>query len=149
MREDASPGVRRTLLLATTFIAGLGFAYKYMEFAKTWIEGELLGFAVVPLLMYVMVSAGFACLLFWALFGGQFRPENDPSELMIRRELDGDDPIPAPFDDQALGPGARLVGRVVAAATVTVMGYLFYLMFAPANPPVELARAPVTMEVQR
>lgn len=125
-------------MVLTVFIAGFGFVYKFFEFAKTWVEGELLGFAVVPLIIYCLIASGFACLLAWAVVGGQFRGVEEPKFRMIERELGGDDPPAQPFDAAALSPGARWVGRVAAGAGGVTMAWLLWVLLGPAAAPAAL-----------
>lgn len=132
--EDATGWSPRHLLQASVLmIGGLGFLYKFMAFAKTSIEGTLLGFAVVPLIVYLLVSSGFACLLMWSLFSGQFGHLEEAKDRMVDHELHGDDLVPLPFTDATvLPPPARLLAGSFLLASLLVLGYTFWLMFTPA-----------------
>lgn len=147
MSEDpkANPWSQRPgLMIAVVLIGGGGFVYKFMEFARTWIQGELLGFAVVPLLIYVLIATGFASLLMWAVFGGQFRHLEEQKHRMMRYELEGDDPVPLPHPGyEALSVPARAVAGVVLAGSVVTMAFLFWTMFQPPHGPTYVARAPI------
>lgn len=111
-------------------LSGIGFAYKFLKFSDTWFQGELLGFALVPLLIYIMVSAGFACLLFWAVLGGQFRNLEAPKEDLMQVEFGGDDPIPVPRDQLHLDAGGIWASRFAVGSMTVVLGYLLLLQFS-------------------
>jgi hypothetical protein len=55
--------------------SGLGFGNK--------LEG---GFAILPLLVYLAVAAGFICLLTWAIFQGMFKDVERPKYTMLENE---------------------------------------------------------------
>lgn len=148
---QATPWSQRPgVMLAVVIIGGGGFVYKFMEFARTLIEGELLGFAVVPLLIYVLIATGFACLLLWSVFGGQFRHVEEQKHRLMRFELEGDDPVPLPHPGyEALSPPARACAGLLLVGSVATMAFLFWNMFQLPTDPAhrQVARAP--MEVIR
>ena len=136
------PGV----MLAVVIIGGGGFVYKFMEFARTLLQGELLG--LVPLLIYVLIATGFACLLMWAVFGGQFAHVEEQKHRMMKYELESDDPVPLPHPGyEALSPPARAAAGFFLAGSVVTMAFLLWTMFQPQQGPSQVARTP--MEVTR
>ena len=71
--------------------AGVGFSVKLYEFAVTAMtrsEGRFEDgrFALVPLLNYLLVFGGMACLLVWAIFNGMFRDVEAPKYTMLENE---------------------------------------------------------------
>jgi nitrogen fixation-related uncharacterized protein len=77
---------------AIVLVAGTAFVMKLVDF---WItattEGpDALGSFLIPVLNYLLVAAGFACLFFWAYFKGQFRDLESAKHRMLemQREID-------------------------------------------------------------
>jgi cbb3-type cytochrome oxidase maturation protein len=75
--------------------AGTAFCFKLYEFfhiATTEGRNALSSF-LVPVLNYLTVAAGFACLFFWAYFSGQFRDLEAPKHRMLemQAEIDRDE----------------------------------------------------------
>jgi hypothetical protein len=65
----------------------LGFAAKFVEFARTF-QGEPDGaFAITPMVNYLLASLGFLCMLIWATFNGMFHDMESPKNVMLQREL--------------------------------------------------------------
>ena len=59
--------------IVMVIIAGGGFTMKFIEFATVLMSDEPMQFAFLPVVTYLMVAAGFACLFFWAYVKGQFK----------------------------------------------------------------------------
>lgn len=89
---DAQKGKRRhnwiVLCLAVVILvpAGIGFTTKLVEFYRTSRGDEHGGFAILPLVLYLTVSAGFLCLLLWAAFQGMFHDVERPKFTMLETE---------------------------------------------------------------
>lgn len=62
------------LLTMVTLVCAFTFATKLMNFTLTiWRGGpSMLGFAIVPVTLYLSVAGGFLLLLIWAFMKGQF-----------------------------------------------------------------------------
>jgi nitrogen fixation-related uncharacterized protein len=96
-RGPASAG-RGTHLFLWTFsimmvvTAGTAFIIKLIEFFHTAThEGSsAMASFLIPLLNYLIVASGFACLFLWAFFSGQFRDVEAPKYRMLQmqREID-------------------------------------------------------------
>ena len=69
----------------------LGFVMKFMELVHL-TQGETDGgFAITPVVNYLLASAGFFFLLLWAGINGMFNDLEKPKHLMLENEhrLDG------------------------------------------------------------
>ena len=69
----------------------LGFMMKFGELVKlTKGVSDGGGFAITPVVNYLLASLGFFCLLMWAALNGMFRDLEKPKYLMLEneRELD-------------------------------------------------------------
>lgn len=66
--------------------AGLAFINKFMKFVGTVGTDEMGGAALVPMLNYLMVAAGFICLMVWAAASGMFREVEAPKHQMLETE---------------------------------------------------------------
>lgn len=90
-------GWKKALALALTlsvFLAPafVGFANKFRELI--WLAGDEEGaFAIMPVLNYLLASAGFFMLLCWAISHGMFRDIEQPKHRMLETErlLDEDE----------------------------------------------------------
>jgi hypothetical protein len=81
-----------TVMLAIPIlvISMLGFGAKFVEFINTF-RGESDGvFAITPMVNYLCASAGFLCMLVWAVCNGVFRDMERPKDLMLQQELEID-----------------------------------------------------------
>lgn len=64
----------------------LGFVMKFMELINL-TQGETDGgFAITPVVNYLLASAGFFFLLLWAAFNGMFNDLEEPKHLMLENE---------------------------------------------------------------
>ena len=72
--------------------AGGAFIFKFCDFYITaTTEGShALASFIIPVLNYLIVAVGFACLFLWAYFSGQFRDLEAPKYRMLemQREID-------------------------------------------------------------
>jgi len=68
----------------------LGFVMKFGELMALTEGAEDGGFAITPVINYLLASAGFFFLLLWAAINGMFRDLERPKYLMLEneRELD-------------------------------------------------------------
>ena len=78
--------------VAMILTAGSAFVMKLCDFyvtATTQGPGSLASF-LIPVLNYLVVALGFACLFLWAYFSGQFRDLEAPKYRMLQmqREID-------------------------------------------------------------
>ena len=86
-------GTRRFLWIFSVVMvitAGTAFLIKLVEFLYQFsgaagAAGVQPGFifAIAPLLTYLIVATGFACLFLWAYFSGQFRNVEGPKYRML------------------------------------------------------------------
>lgn len=76
----------RIVLWSGSAIAGLTFAFKIVEFIWTLDSPEAPGFAVVPVVTYFIVAAGYALLFAWAYASGQFANMERPKSAFLERE---------------------------------------------------------------
>lgn len=68
----------------------LGFVMKFGELVALTEGADDGGFAITPVINYLLASAGFFFLLLWAAVNGMFRDLERPKYLMLEneRELD-------------------------------------------------------------
>ncbi|MCA9035808.1 MAG: hypothetical protein KDA91_11800 [Planctomycetaceae bacterium] len=103
-QESMPPGTINNRSMAWTVTIGfgililipsmLGFVMKFAELmeltknlSKSGTEG---GFAITPVVNYLLASAGFFFLLLWAAVNGMFKDLEQPKHFMLQneRELD-------------------------------------------------------------
>jgi NADH:ubiquinone oxidoreductase subunit 4 (subunit M) len=65
---------------------GVGFVAKFVQFVRTLQTETGGGFTIVPIMNYLLVAAGFGCLLVWATARGMFRDIEKPKQTMLDRE---------------------------------------------------------------
>jgi|CXWL01.1.fsa_nt_gi hypothetical protein len=75
--------------------AAIGFVTKFVYFVRTLRTDSAGSFAILPMVNYLAVAAGFFCLLIWAAFRGMFRDIEGPKYTMLDREdrLDRGEPL--------------------------------------------------------
>ena len=91
-----SPPVHRVPLW--TWIVGaavlipsiLGFANKFLDLMIVASGDEEGAFALTPIMNYLFATAGFFCMLMWAVTQGAFHDLNQPSHAMFENELELD-----------------------------------------------------------
>ena len=66
--------------------AGYGFIEKLMLFVLAMKHQLIGGFVSLPVVKYLIVSAGMVCLLIWAIKHGMFRNIENPKYDMLERE---------------------------------------------------------------
>lgn len=68
----------------------IGFVVKFGELMTLTKDPQDGGFAITPVINYLLASAGFFFLLLWAALNGMFRDLERPKYLMLEneRELD-------------------------------------------------------------
>jgi hypothetical protein len=68
-------------------VAGSGFVFKLTEFIKVARNHDAESFALVPVVMYFLVTGGFICVFIWNyLRGGLENVEAPKYELLKRHE---------------------------------------------------------------
>lgn len=70
--------------------AAYGFIEKLMLFVLAVRRDLIGGFTIVPVVIYLIVTAGMMCLLIWAVKHGMFRDVEKPKFDMLQREADLD-----------------------------------------------------------
>jgi len=86
-----------TIAIAILGPAGIGFIEKLALFIMAITHDQVGGAIFFPVLNYLVVTAGMACLLIWAMAHGMFRNIEKPKYDMLDREdeldrLDGLEP---------------------------------------------------------
>ena len=66
----------------------LGFANKFLDLMIIAAGDEEGAFALTPIMNYLLATAGFFCMLMWAVAQGAFHDLNQPSREMFQNELD-------------------------------------------------------------
>lgn len=91
--ETAAPAIPdrapRWLLVAfivVVAIAGCGFVFKLTEFAHTLTAAPDVSFALMPMVTYLTVAAGFFCLLAWATLSGHWKDLEAPKRFHLENE---------------------------------------------------------------
>jgi len=74
------------LALIILIPAGVGFTKKLFEFFHTYSKAEDGAFTLIPIANYLLVTAGFCCLLGWAIVHGMFRDVERPKYTMLETE---------------------------------------------------------------
>ena len=94
-RAPPRPGSPRARAIGLWIVAalilipgGYGFIEKFVQFIRTLAletdEGG--GFAIIPIVNYLLVTAGMTCLLAWAVVHGMFRDIERPKYTMLEQE---------------------------------------------------------------
>ena len=67
--------------------AGTAFTFKLIEFFLTATRSgaESMASFLIPVLNYLLVAAGFACLFFWSMIRGQYKDIEDPALRMLEQ----------------------------------------------------------------
>jgi len=65
---------------------GIGFIDKFVQFLRTLAADEGGGFTIIPIMNYLLVTAGMTCLLVWAVVHGMFRDIEKPKHTMLETE---------------------------------------------------------------
>ncbi len=66
----------------------LGFANKFLDLMIVASGDQEGAFALTPILNYLFATAGFFCMLMWAVTQGAFHDLNQPSREMFENELE-------------------------------------------------------------
>ena len=99
VRKPARVGPKAIVLgvMAAAIVvpAAIGFITKFVYFVRTLHTDSAGSFAIVPMINYLAVAAGFFCLLIWAAYRGMFRDIEGPKYTMLDSEdrLDPGEPI--------------------------------------------------------
>ncbi len=83
------------MAVAIVVPAAIGFVTKFVYFVRTLRTDNTGSFAIVPMVNYLVVAAGFFRLLIWAAYRGMFRDIEGPKYTMLDREdrLDRGEPL--------------------------------------------------------
>ncbi len=91
-RKDRSIAWTVTIVFGVVILVPclMGFVVKFGELVALTKDPEDGGFAITPVINYLLASAGFFFLLLWAALNGMFRDLERPKYLMLEneRELD-------------------------------------------------------------
>ncbi len=73
--------------------AGSGFVFKLVEFIRVAQNQDAEGFAVVPVVIYFLVTSGFICVFIWNYLRGGLRDIEKPKYRLLERhdEIDRHD----------------------------------------------------------
>jgi nitrogen fixation-related uncharacterized protein len=85
-----SKRIGRGVMYGGCVIAALTFAFKIVEFIWTLDSPEAPGFAVVPVITYFIVAAGYVLLFTWSYLNGQFANMERPKSTLLEREKELD-----------------------------------------------------------
>lgn len=96
---DRAPRWLIVAFVAVVAIAGCGFLFKLTEFAQTLQAAPEVSFALMPMVTYLAVAAGFFCLLAWATLGGQWKDIEAPKRFHLENEALLDALTPAADDE--------------------------------------------------
>lgn len=66
--------------------ASYGFVEKLALFILAIRKDQVAAFTIIPVANYLIVTAGMACLLVWAIAHGMFRDVEKPKYDMLERE---------------------------------------------------------------
>ena len=72
--------------MAVVIPSAPGFIDKLIQFIKVAQTAEGGGFALVPIMNYMLVAIGFVCLMAWATMHGMFRNIEKPKYTMLEQE---------------------------------------------------------------
>lgn len=77
-----------TLVLAVAILipSMYGFVGKFIEFYHVFRGQADGGFAIAPMMNYLLASAGFLCLFVWSTSNGMFADMEEPKLSMLERE---------------------------------------------------------------
>lgn len=94
-----SPIVSLVMAVLILGPAAYGFVEKLMLFILAVRRDLIGGFTIVPVVIYLIVTAGMVCLLIWAIHGGMFRDVEKPKFDMLEREADLDRKAGRPWSE--------------------------------------------------
>ena len=63
------------------------FGNKFWELITLFRDEDDWAFTITPIINYLLASAGFLCLFFWAMFNGMFCDIEQPKLKMLANEL--------------------------------------------------------------
>lgn len=89
--QRASESRTKTIVVVTIGVlillpAAYGFIEKLTLFILAVKRDLIAGFTIIPVVNYLIVTAGMACLLIWAVAHGMFRRIEQPKYTMLERE---------------------------------------------------------------
>lgn len=77
------------VMMAVVFVApaAVAFVNKFFKFLRTMHTDEMGAMALIPMLNYLSVAAGFLCLTVWAVRRGMFRDVEAPKfDLLVNED---------------------------------------------------------------
>lgn len=91
MGETAKSKKRKTRIIIGMAVliivpSAIGFTEKFIQFVRTLSSDDGGHFTVIPILNYLIVTAGFTCLLVWATAHGMFRDVEKPKFKLLEQE---------------------------------------------------------------
>jgi cbb3-type cytochrome oxidase maturation protein len=66
--------------------AGSAFLFKLIEFTYSFTRSPTVQFSLMPIMTYLVVAAGFACLFMWAYLSGQFKDVEAAKHRMLEMQ---------------------------------------------------------------
>jgi hypothetical protein len=84
--QERAPRWLLWTFIAVVACAGCGFVFKLIEFGHTLHASPDVSFALMPIITYLVVAAGFFCLLTWATLGGHFKDIEGAKHFMLENE---------------------------------------------------------------
>ncbi|MCC7409848.1 MAG: cbb3-type cytochrome oxidase assembly protein [Phycisphaeraceae bacterium] len=67
-------------------VAGTAFLFKLIEFSISFLSDKSVEAGLIPLVTYLIVAAGFACLFAWATLSGHYRDVEAPKYRMLQMQ---------------------------------------------------------------
>lgn len=95
MSETAASRKRKTRIIIGMAVliivpSAIGFTDKFIQFVRTLSTEDGGNFTIIPILNYLIMAAGFTCLLVWATAHGMFRDVEKPKFKMLEQEKELD-----------------------------------------------------------
>lgn len=87
MRKVSKRALVSILGTAILAVAGVGFSHMFLGLASTIGRGELAGFALAPVVSYLIMGLGVFLLVLWSALSGHLKDIEEPKFRMLKREL--------------------------------------------------------------
>lgn len=94
--RDQAPRWLLVTFVVVVGLAGCGFVFKFVEFGQTLTASPDVSFALMPMVTYLAVAAGFFCLLAWATLSGHWKDLEAPKRFHLENEAALDAITPPP-----------------------------------------------------
>jgi len=98
---DRAPRWLVITFVVVVAVAGCGFLFKLAEFSQTLSASPDVSFALMPMVTYLAVAAGFFCLLAWATLSGHWKDLEGPKRFHLENEAALEAMTPPPASDPA------------------------------------------------